>query len=189
VSAQCQEQRYTSRNLARPPGLRPVRALSPLSLPLAGPRAAAGGPFKRRRPRREALSGPHGAQQAAFPAAVTLRPRLSVEIAPRDRRAPGRSVRQRSKGQNSIDGARRTDRFGEGFWTPALCDGGGEAPGPASESHPRRKPRGGRALEGATYGDLRVADGAPGSVLKRWGEDCVDRKDDGELVRSCRCEA
>src|ERR1700722_9326859 len=51
---------------------------------------------------------------------------------------------------------------GEGFWTPALCDGGGEAPGPASESLPRRKPRGGRALEGATYGDLRVADGAPG---------------------------
>ena len=69
-----------------------------------------------------------------------------------------------------------------GFWTPAHCDGGGEAPGPASESLPRRKPRGGRALEGATYGDLRVADGAPGSVLKRWGEDCVDRKDDGELV-------
>jgi hypothetical protein len=56
---------------------------------------------------------------------------------------------------------------GEGFWTPAHCDGGGEAPGPASESLPRRKPRGGRALEGATYGDLRVADGAPGSVLKR----------------------
>ena len=79
--------------------------------------------------------------------------------------------------------------FGEGFWTPALCDGGGEAPGPASKSLPRRKPRGGRALEGATYGDLRVADGAPGSVLKRRGEDCVDRKDDGELVRSCRCEA
>jgi hypothetical protein len=79
--------------------------------------------------------------------------------------------------------------IGEGFWTPALCDGGGEAPGPASESLPRRKPRGGRALEGATYGDLRVADGAPGSVLKRRGEDCVDRKDDGELVRSCRCEA
>ena len=78
---------------------------------------------------------------------------------------------------------------GEGFWTPALCDGGGEAPGPASESLPRRKPRGGRALEGATYGDLRVGDGAPGSVLKRWGEGCVDRKDDGELVRSCRCEA
>jgi len=78
---------------------------------------------------------------------------------------------------------------GEGFWTPALCDGGGEAPGPASESLPRRKPRGGRALESATYGDLRVGDGAPGSVLKRWGEGRVDRKDDGELVRSCRCEA
>src|SRR5277367_1742375 len=45
---------------------------------------------------------------------------------------------------------------GEGFWTPALCDGGGEGPGPASKSLPRRKPRGGRALEGATYGDLRV---------------------------------
>src|SRR5271156_5568078 len=68
-----------------------------------------------------------------------------------------------------------------------FCFGGGEAPGPASESLPRRKPRGGRALEGATYGDLRVGDGAPGSVLKRRGEDCVDRKDDGELVRSCRC--
>src|SRR5271155_4058874 len=78
---------------------------------------------------------------------------------------------------------------GEGVCTPAHCDGRGEAPGPASESLPRRKPRGGRALEGATYGDLRVADGAPGSVLKRRGEDCVDRKDDGELVRSCRCAA
>jgi hypothetical protein len=86
--------------------------------------------------------------------------------------------------------ARRSDaRFGEGFWTPAPAPRLHRRKGPASESLPRRKPRGGRALEGATYGDLRVVDGAAGSVLKRWGEDCVDRKDDGELVRSCRCEA
>jgi hypothetical protein len=37
---------------------------------------------------------------------------------------------------------------GEGFWTPAHCDGGGEAPGPASESLPRRKPLVGRTLFG-----------------------------------------
>ena len=50
---------------------------------------------------------------------------------------------------------------GEGFPTPAIATAG-RGRGPASESLPRRKPRGGRGLVGlgATYGDLRVAGGA-----------------------------
>jgi hypothetical protein len=40
-----------------------------------------------------------------------------------------RAVRRRTNGNF---------RFGEGFWTRAHCDGRGEAPGPASESLPRR---------------------------------------------------
>jgi hypothetical protein len=44
--------------------------------------------------------------------------------------------------------------FGEGFWTLARCDGGGEAAGPASESLPRRKPAqsGPRRLESTFSG-------------------------------------
>jgi hypothetical protein len=34
-----------------------------------------------------------------------------------------------------------------------------------------------------TYGDLRVADGAPASAVERRGGDRVDRKDDDERVR------
>ncbi len=54
----------------------------------------------------------------------------------------------------------RDGRLGEGFRAPALLRTVLQAPGPALESLPRRKPRGGWGLffERA-YGDLRNADG------------------------------
>ena len=49
---------------------------------------------------------------------------------------------------------------GEGFRAPALLRTVAQAPGPALESLPRRKPRGGWGLFfERDYGDLRIADG------------------------------
>ena len=51
------------------------------------------------------------------------------------------------------------DRFGEGFRAPALLRTVLQALGPALESLPRRKPRGGLGLFfERDYGDLRIAD-------------------------------
>ena len=51
----------------------------------------------------------------------------------------------------------------EGFRTPALCRRAGLGAGPGSESLVRGKPRGriDAVWLGATYGDLKVADGSP----------------------------
>jgi hypothetical protein len=79
---------------------------------------------------------------------------------------------------------------GEGFRTPAPYETVVRNAGPAFES-PLKEETAGRRGSGRarTYGDLRVADGAPASVLERQGGDRVDRKDDDELVWSRRREA
>src|SRR5271166_2624889 len=78
--------------------------------------------------------------------------------------------------------------FGEGFRTPALCDGEARRRGRRSKASQGGN-RGEEGLCRATYGDLRVADGAPAQALRRQADDRVDRKDDDELVRSCKSKA
>jgi hypothetical protein len=92
---------------------------------------------------------------------------------PRVRGQPPPSVELRVAGTNAMR-RHRDDRFasmavrhrqnenfrsGEGFRAPALCKRWGVRRGPALESLPRRKARGGGPLSDGAYGDLRIAGG------------------------------
>ena len=67
----------------------------------------------------------------------------------------------------------------------------GRGAGAGVQKPPKEETAGeeGRCLAGATYGDLRVGDGAPASTLKAQVADRVGRRDEDERVRSCGCEA
>jgi len=80
-------------------------------------------------------------------------------------------------------------RNAEGFRTPALCGRAGLGAGPASESLVRRKPRGGwgAAWLGATYGDLKVADGSPVWRRRPEAAGAIGGNEDDALFRGRRC--
>ena len=65
-------------------------------------------------------------------------------------------------GEWTLKAGADSGRSTEGFRMPALCRRTGPDGGPAFESLVRRKPRGGRGAVwlGASYGDLKVADGS-----------------------------
>ena len=74
----------------------------------------------------------------------------------------------------------------KGFGTPALCRGAGLYAGPAFESLVRRKPRGGRDAVwlGASYGDLKIADGSQMWLRGPEAAHLIDGNRDDGRVRS-----
>src|SRR5271166_4366187 len=82
-------------------------------------------------------------------------------------------------------------RLGEGFRTPAPWRTVVRGLGPAFESLPRRKPRAGRgaAWSGASYGDLRIADGSGVSARGPVARNLGGGNDDDDRVRSRGCGA
>jgi hypothetical protein len=73
-----------------------------------------------------------------------------------------------------------------GFRMSALCRRAGTGAGPASESLVRRKARGGRGAVwlGASYGDLKVADGSRVGLRGREALTLIDGNVGEERVRS-----
>src|SRR5271166_1064387 len=76
--------------------------------------------------------------------------------------------------------------YGEGFRTPAPWRTVVRGLGPAFETLPRRKPRAGRgaAWSGASYGDLRIADGSGVSARGPVARNLGGGNDDDDRVRS-----
>src|SRR5271165_7403562 len=81
--------------------------------------------------------------------------------------------------------------YGEGFRTPAPWRTVVRGLGPAFETLPRRKPRAGRgaAWSGASYGDLRIADGSGVSARGPVARNLGGGNDDDERVRLRGCAA
>jgi len=70
--------------------------------------------------------------------------------------------------------------YGEGFRTPALCDGGARR-GAGVRKPPKEETAGrkGAVLRGATYGDLRLADGSRLSRRQLVSRSLAVETDDG----------